>query len=309
MKTTSSITALAHQSTVNTVIDYIEKNITEKIELDKLATVANLSKYHFLRVFKALMGETPVQFITRLRLEKIASSLLSRPNDSITNLAQEFGFTDTTSFSKNFKLLYGMSATEWRNKNSNIYQENSNKIQISNKSLLYYCNQTNSLNLEPRMIENKSIEIKDIKQFSVAYYRHIGSYISTDMVHEKMWKKLFAWANPRGFLSNKDLKTLIVYHDDANLTPAEKQRMSFCISVPDETKVDNKISKMIIEGGKYFVAKFELKANEFILAWDWVMKYLPTSGYEPDSRYCFEMYSGEPKNGLFGIDIYIPIKV
>ncbi|MEI7597314.1 MAG: AraC family transcriptional regulator [Bacteroidota bacterium] len=309
MNRENAITALAHQSAVNKAIDYIENNICDKIELDSIAQVANLSKFHFLRIFKTLIGETPLQFIMRLRLEKIASSLLSKPNDSITSIANEFGFTDITAFSKNFKIQFGTTASNWRINNSNLNQIESNNTPTNNKSVEYFCNHAKSVKLETKMVQNKSIEVKDIKQFSVVYYRHLGSYVRNDNLHEKMWSKLVAWATPKGYLNNPDLKTLVVYHDDPNLTNAEKQRMSFCISIPDNAKVDNKIDKMIIEGGKYLVAHFELKSTEFILAWDWVMKWLPTSGYEPDSKYCFEMYSEEPKNGLFGIDIHIPIRV
>lgn len=304
-KRENAITALAHQSAVNKAIDYIENNICGKIELESLAQVANLSKYHFLRVFKTLIGETPLQFIMRLRIEKIASTLLSKPSDSISSIANEFGFTDITAFSKNFKIQFGVTATQWRIDNINLNDSD----KIANKGLQDFYNKSKSVQLEPRLIQNKSIEVKDVKQFSVVYFRHIGSYIRTDNLYEKMWSKLFAWAVTKGYIERPDLKTLVVYHDDPNLTEADKQRLSFCISIPENAKIDNKIDKMIIEGGKYLVARFELKSDEFILAWDWIMKWLPTSGYEPDSKYCFEMYSKEPKNGLFDIDIYIPVRV
>jgi len=309
MKKESSLTALAHQSSVNRVIDYIENNISSKIELDDLAQAANLSKYHFLRVFKALTGETPLQFLVRLRLEKIATSLLLKPDESIGSIANDFGFFDISSFSKNFRIQFGFSATEWRLKNSNNSQLNSNNSPLVNKSLEYFYKQTNSKKLELKEIENKSINVLNLEPFQVAYSRHQGSYISDDSVHERMWGKMFAWASSKGYLSKPNIKTLVVYHDNPNLTPAEKQRMSFCISISEDVKVDNKVGKMIIDGGKYLVVSFSLKANEFSLAWHNVMNWLPESGYVPDSRYCFEMCSEEPKNGLFDIDIYIPIRM
>jgi AraC family transcriptional regulator len=308
MKKINHITVLAHRIAVNKVIDFIEDNISEKLDLEELANVANLSKFHFLRIFKTLVGETPLQFIMRLRIEKIASLLIHRPNESIGNIAGEFGFLDLTNFSKNFKMYYGVSATEWRIENSNIHQADSNKVQTQNKSLEYYCQQTNLEKIEVAMPTCKSMEIKNIAPFTVAYLRHIGSYISTEKIHDKMWANLFAWANPRGYTAKSDLKTLIVYHDNAYLTPAEKQRMSFCISVPDDIKAEGKIGKMMIEGGKYIALSFEMRPEEFMLAWDWVFKWIPESGYETDVRYCFEMYTGVPKNGLFGVDIYISIK-
>ncbi len=305
MKKEKFITSFTHQIAINNVVDYIEDHICEKIELDHLAQVANLSKFHFLRTFKSSMSETPLQFINRLRLEKIASSLLSRPNDSIASIANEFGYTDLTNFSKNFKIQFGVTATIWRQKNKNIDEQSD---ALLNKSLEHYYANSMNIGIETKTIKNKSIEIKVIKPFTVVYYRHYGSYIRTDKLHEKMWTKLLAWADLNNYLSNPELKTIVVYHDDPNLTIAERQRMSFCLSVPDNIKFDSKIGKMIIEGGKYVVAKFELKRNELILAWDWVMKWLPESGLEPDKKYCFEMYSENSQPGLFNIDIYMPIR-
>lgn len=303
----NSITALAHQNSINNVIDFIELNIQDKIDLDKLADLANLSKYHFLRTFKSLIGETPIQFIIRLRLEKIASIMLNRPNESITNIATEFGFGDIASFSKYFKQHYGLNAKKWRTENSYLLQQESNILQTAKESLSYLYN--NNIKYERKMVKYNSIEIKDIKQFSVAYIRHIGSYITKENIRDNMWSKLFAWAKPRGLLTNKDLNTLIVYHDDPNLTPADKQRTSFGIAIPENLKTDNKVSKMIIDSGKYLVAHFELAAHEFILAWDCVMNTIIRDGYEPDKRYCFEMYSECNKSGLYGLDIYFPIKI
>jgi AraC family transcriptional regulator len=57
---------------INTVIDYIERNLGKKLTLDELASVAKFSKFHFLRIFNAFNGETLFQFIQRLRLEKSA---------------------------------------------------------------------------------------------------------------------------------------------------------------------------------------------------------------------------------------------
>lgn len=98
---------LTHQNAINRVIDYIEGNICNNIELEHLAQVASLSKFHFLRVFKTLLGETPMQFLSRLRLEKIAAALISKPNSSISEICYEHGFTNMTIFAKNFKNTSG----------------------------------------------------------------------------------------------------------------------------------------------------------------------------------------------------------
>ncbi len=49
-------------SRINKVIDYINDNISEKINLEKLAEIACFSQYHFHRIFTAIIKETPVDF-------------------------------------------------------------------------------------------------------------------------------------------------------------------------------------------------------------------------------------------------------
>ncbi len=61
----------------------------------------------------------------------------------------------------------------------------------------------------------------------------------------------------------------MVYHDDPNVTIEDKLRMSVCITVPAETKVEGEVGKMEIEAAKYVMARFELTAQDFQQAWDW----------------------------------------
>lgn len=309
MKINKQTNPLLHRNSINRVIDYIENNISNNIELETLAAVANLSKYHFLRVFKSLLGETPMQFILRLRLEKIAAVLISKPTDSISGICYEFGFANSTMFSKNFRKQFGISATEWRKrKNSNQSKVIRNQRITSRESSMYFCQQSRSIKWRTNMKQNKSIEIKDIQSFPVAYVRHVGTYKLSYEQYETLWAKLFSWAAPKDYLSQSNMKSLIVYHDDPSLTAQEKQRMSFCISVPENAKTDGEIGKMIIEGGKYVVAQFELTSQEFPLAWEFIMNWFPTSGLEPENKPSFELYPEQPQNGIFKVEICIPVK-
>ena len=159
------------------------------------------------------------------------------------------------------------------------------------------------------MKENKSVEVKIIPEMTLAYIRHIGPYQGNENLFENLWNRLFAWAGPRGLLGQKDLKSLIIYHDDPNVTNEEKLRMSLCISVPENTEVGGEIGKMTLESANYVIARFELDASQFGEAWNWVYaQWLPQSGYQPDDKPCFEMYPEEPKNGLFTVEICVPVK-
>ena len=103
---------------------------------------------------------------------------------------------------------------------------------------------------------------------------------------------------------------MVLYHDDPNIAISDNLIMDLAITVPDKINVDGEIGKMVIEGGKYAVARFELTGKEFPDAWNWIFaQWLPVSGFQPDSKPCFEIYLQEPKEGNYLIEICVPVKL
>ena len=74
-----------------------------------MADVACLSKYHFLRLFKATYGVTPMEYVSRRRIER-AQDLLRSTNLTVTEVCFAVGFSSLGSFSKRFRELVGESA-------------------------------------------------------------------------------------------------------------------------------------------------------------------------------------------------------
>lgn len=297
---------------INKTLDFIQDNLDQTITLDDLSSVANFSKYHFNRIFQSIVGETPYQFILRLRLEKAASMLLNYPNEPIGSIAFQCGFAEQAVFSRQFKRYFGISATAFKqrkNKNSTIDQKQSNKDQSDSDSGFYFCHELQTLKWRSTMELNKSIEVQPLPAMTLAYVRHIGPYKGDANLFEKLWNKLFAWAGPRGLIGGPDFRSLVIYHDDPGVTQEEKLRMSVCITVPPETKTEGAIGKMELEAATYVVARFEVDATQFQQAWEWLYgKWFPESGYEPDNKPCFEMYPEEPKDGKFVVDICVPVR-
>lgn len=297
---------------INKTFDYIESNLEKPFTLEELATIANFSKFHFNRIFQSIVGETPFQFILRVRLEKAATLILSTKNESISEIAIKCGFSDISIFSRNFKSYFQISASQYRlnkSKNSNLNQQDSNQHQSDEKTTQYFCPELKTIKWRTNMKLNKSIEVKELPKMTVAYIRHIGPYKGNDKLFESIWNKLFSWAGPRGLIGGEDFKSLVIYHDDPNITIEDKLRMSVCITVPAKTKVEGEIGKMEIEAANYVIARFELTARDFEKAWDWIYgQWFPTSGYQPDDKPCFEMYPEEPKGGKFIVDICVPVK-
>lgn len=297
-------------SRINKVFDHIESHLEQEMTLDELAKVACFSKYHFSRIFSAITGETLFQFINRVRIEKAAALLIGDKNKSITDIAYQCGFSDISVFSRKFKQVFGMSASAFRkNKFSNIDQIDSKQSQRDVGFIPYYCPETHQMKWRTTMKLNEKIDVMTLPDMTVAYVRYVGPYKGDGALFQNLFNKLFGWAGPRGLLSDPDLKTLIIYHDDPEITEDVKLRTSVCITVPSDTKTDGEIGKLKLEGGLYAVGRFKVKGDEFQLAWDTMCgKWLPESGYLPDDKPCFEMYPEEMKDGIHTVDICIPVK-
>lgn len=310
----SNVKAIQSEYTarINKTFDYIENNLEKSITLEELAQVANFSKFHFNRIFHSMVGETPFQFILRLRIERAATLIATNKKESISEIAFKCGFSDISIFSRNFKNYFKVSATEYRVKKSNyskISQQHSNRHQSDERTTQYFCPDLKTIKWRTNMKLNKSVEVKELPKMTLAYIRHIGPYKGDGRLFERIWNKLFTWAGPRGLIGGKDFKSLIIYHDDPNVTIEDKLRMSVCITVPADTKVDGEVGKMEIEAANYVIARFELSEQDFQEAWSWVYgQWFPASGYQPDDKPCFEMYPEEPKDGKFIVDICVPIK-
>ena len=91
---------------------YIERNLADRISLDQLAEEANLSKYHFSRLFSRHTGMPPLQFASSMRIQR-AKELLRSGELSISDICTEVGFTDSGTFEKQFKKHVGITPTAY----------------------------------------------------------------------------------------------------------------------------------------------------------------------------------------------------
>lgn len=95
------------------VVKYITEHYAEPIKVSQLAEMTYLSPRHFTRIFKEYFQTTPMNFITNCRLQR-ARLLLAEKNCSITQVANESGFSDSNYFARQFKKAFGVSPSEYR---------------------------------------------------------------------------------------------------------------------------------------------------------------------------------------------------
>ncbi len=100
--------------TVEPAIRRIREGYASPITVDELATLCNVSKCHFCRVFRKATGQSAMRYLTEYRL-KIADLMLSGSGSSVGAIAEQCGFEDEGYFCRCYKAHYGITPGKKRN--------------------------------------------------------------------------------------------------------------------------------------------------------------------------------------------------
>ena len=101
------------QPAIMKVVCHIESNYQKAISLDLMASLASMSKYHFVRLFRREAGMSPVRYLKFVRIQR-AKELLKRGDLSVLSAAHRVGFQDVSNFNKNFKNIEGCTPSQYR---------------------------------------------------------------------------------------------------------------------------------------------------------------------------------------------------
>jgi AraC-like DNA-binding protein len=93
--------------------DAMDREWAEPLDVAAVAARAGYSRYHFVRLFHEVYGETPGAYLARRRIER-AQDLLRTANLTVTEICMLVGFTSLGTFCTRFKQLTGMTPTEFR---------------------------------------------------------------------------------------------------------------------------------------------------------------------------------------------------
>jgi len=91
--------------------EMINSNLEEVLSLDTICRELDISKFQFIRMFKASTGISPYQYFLNCKVE-LAKQLIEKSKDVYSAVA-EFGFVDLTHLNKHFKRIYGITAFEY----------------------------------------------------------------------------------------------------------------------------------------------------------------------------------------------------
>lgn len=93
--------------------EYINGNIDQRISVELLAGIANLSVCYFVRAFKQSMGITPHDYLIRQRVER-TKELLFGTDMPLSEIALAAGFADQSHFARRFRQHVGVSPRDYR---------------------------------------------------------------------------------------------------------------------------------------------------------------------------------------------------
>lgn len=293
---------------INKVIKYIEENYAEKISLDSLAEASHFSKYHFSRIFTSIMGETPISFVTKIRLQK-AILELKETTKSIADIANGCGFESISTFNASFKKYYQTTPSDWRKsttKDSNILGE---KGKIQEEIAKPPCYSIESKNSFLRRIWTMNITLKQLPDMEVAYVRHVGSYLET----YHAWERLGMWSNSKGLYPTEQF-FIGISLDDPNVTEEHECRYDACVTLPANfvKKSEDGIDFKRLSGGTYALYQFYDTIDKLAIAYQTIFgQWLPNSEYDADDKPCLEFCMNNPAmdpDGKAKVDLYIPLK-
>jgi AraC-like DNA-binding protein len=108
----AKVTARDRRRAVETAL-WIDGHSDRPIELEDAAAQADVSPFHFLRLFSSVLGVTPHQYLVRSRLRH-AARLLADDDKAVTDIAYDVGFGDLSNFTRTFHRAAGVSPLKFR---------------------------------------------------------------------------------------------------------------------------------------------------------------------------------------------------
>lgn len=280
-------------------IDYIERNLENKIYLNMAAKEAYMSQSNYYRLFFAIVGYSIKEYI-RLRRISLAALDMRNSDVCIIDIAVKYDFNSGDAFSRAFKRITGFLPSEFRGRNQ-IYSFE--RMNVMDK---YF-------DVQDKKLLEKYPDIKVLKKLEpmrVAYYCYYGKH-----PEDNAFAVMRDWINKTGLNINE--KKIRIWGFD-NPSPSEGQDeygYEVCITIDEDMDVnDDKIQTKFLNGGFYAVIGVKTDENgeigyEIMKAWKRFNNWLMDSKYIYGGHQWLEEHLGfdENLNNIGGVDLYMPI--
>lgn len=277
---------------VNEVVNFIVQNLSEELSLQQLADIAQYSPFHFQRIFKQVVGESPKQYVIRMRLETAAHALVMHQHKTVTEIALEHGFSSSATFARSFRNYFGDSAESFRSvpkrDNAERYQDNPS-IQIKKVTSEEIKTCLNSLNIQ--------VQKKDVLRCVF-----INAKLHDDESIQTAFRKVGQIAETYDLVSANSLFAGAVYLHSG----------IYRAMIVTESEIPKRLNTLEIPAGKYVLMDLHSGFKENLERLKiFVEFWIPESGYRIADIVGYEMFAESPLEKSYDKikkEIYIPIE-
>ncbi len=271
-------TSTSYRQRLIRVVDYIHDHLDNDLDVNTLANIAQMSPYHFHRIYRQIAQETVNASVRRLRLQQAAADLI-RTNLPILTIAKKVAYGSLEAFTRAFTKSFGIAPGEYRQQKTNVAVKLEPFIAV--------------LPEEKRYFTMFTVEIMENEQLSLVGYHHQGDYMDIGRVFEK----LFIDCASRELISEQT-RSIGLYYDDPQSVDTNDLRSMACISLDASISIEEScLERITIPTGKCATVLFKGPYAELEKPYDWLFgQWLPESGYEAADFPPFEEYLNDPKD-------------
>ncbi len=281
-----------YHTRINRVLVYINSNLGQQMDLNRLADISSFSPYHFHRIMRAHLNEPLWTYIVRLRLE-MAAGLIKLTKEPINEIAFKVGYESAASFTKAFRKRFNTSPNEFRSNNGHNMSD-ANYLKLSNGGSIH-------IEINPK--------IRYLKPKKVLFAQGTGKYGGETTA--EAWAKLSAFLREKKLFSWKS-EALGIGLDDPDITEPEKCRYLACWTITTDIKPEGEIGIREIAGEKYAVFRYKGTYSNLGKVYGAIfLHWYPKSGFQLRNQPCFEKYLNNPANTKpekLLTEIYVPVE-
>lgn len=290
-----------YEQRLNDVLDYIERTFDASLSLEHLAEVAHFSPFHFHRLFRAYVGETPHAFVRRLRLQKALTLMERRPKKSLAEIALDSGFAQSSDFSRAFREVYGYPPS----KHTKGRVREDSKIRqdiLANRG--YGFRRPN----EAVEGDDFQVRIEDLPAQRIAFVRVIGGGKPERLM--AALERLLTWGRQQGIYPGAKLAA--TSPDNPDIVPTSRYRMDLCMILPEGLKETGRMSFATMPAQRYAMVHSHGDIFKVDRAWTHLFaNWLPISGYEPSDAPYVELFRNSDDSqgwSTLDLDCCVPIR-
>lgn len=278
---------------IQSVVDYIEENLSESITLGDIADRAAFSMFYFHRMFHETVGETITEYIRKRRLTLASRELLTTKRP-ILEIAFEFNYESQEAFTRAFKKMYGTTPGKYRRNGNNIILLNRRKLSMDNLKHL-----KGGLTMEPKFV--------DIPSFKIVGMRYFGENKNNEI--PKLWDEFIKRSN-----EISDRKGDFTSYGICQALPEMVDDDSFYyiagVEVNEIKSVPHGMVSMEIPAARYVVFTHSGPASKLGVTYEYIYgTWFPKAKDKPMGTIDFEMYDEKFTNKEDSLMfIYIPVE-